>query len=48
MEREPHPINFYVGVRDQGVVAAGVLWCSQSPGLEPLTKGGGMRADGSR
>lgn len=32
MKREPHPVNFDVRVVDQGVVAAGVLWCSQRQG----------------
>ena len=26
-----HPLNFDVGVAHQGVVAAGVLWYTQSP-----------------
>ena len=34
MEGEPtqlHPLNFDVNVVGQGIVAAGVLWYSQSP-----------------
>lgn len=47
MAREPHPINFHVVVVNQGEIAAGVLWCSQSPSLGPLTKGDGVRVVGT-
>ncbi len=42
MEGEPsqlHPINFDINVGEEGMVAVGMLWCSQSPAAREADKG---------